>query len=598
MIVSALQTLFMEKNYSQQTLKIYWQHIQKYRWSFFILIFSVIAASVANLVGPIFYKKFFDAISSAVGSFSDAPALIKILLMILAVNVIAWFFWRLTSFTLVYFESHIIRDLYNTCFAYLHKHSFSFFNNNFVGSLVKRVNRFHKAFEGIGDLLFFEVLGLVISIFFIITVVWSRSWALGVGILAWVIVYCLANYFFSIYKLKFDLEKSLADSEVTAVLADTITNNRNVKLFNGYDRENKFFAEVTGKLKKLQMFAWNLGNKFEAIQTILMIILEFGIFYLAIGLWQRGLVTIGDFVLLQSYILVIFHRLWNFGRIIRRYYENISDANEMTEILLTEHGVRDVLRAKNLQLIAGAIEFSGVDFNYHNTRKVFGKLNLTIKAKEKIALVGPSGCGKSTLVNLLLRNYDLAGGHILIDGQKISQVTQASLWHNVSLVPQDPILFHRTLKENIRYGQPKATDQEVVLAAELANCHEFISQLSDGYETYVGERGVKLSGGERQRVAIARAILKNSPILIFDEATSSLDSESEKLIQDALNILMKDKTVIVIAHRLSTIIKMDRIIVFDQGKIIEQGTHQQLLKIKNGFYKNLWDKQVGGFLSE
>ncbi len=586
----------MDKSYTRQTLKIYWQHVKKYRWSFFVLIFSIIAASVANLIGPIFYKEFFDAITSP-ETLSD-NGLLNILLIILTVNLIAWFFWRLSTFMIAYFEAKVIRDLYNTCFAYLHKHSFSFFNNNFVGSLVKKVNRFPRSFEGITDLFSFEVLGLLVSMIFIISVVWSRSWLLGSGILVWVIIYCAINYFFSLYKLKFDLERSLADSEVTAVLADTITNNRNVKLFNGYEREKKFFGQATDKLQRLQLFTWNLGNKFEALQTILMVGLEFGVFYAAIHLWRQGLVTIGDFVLLQSYILVIFNRLWNFGRIIRRYYENMSDANEMTEILLKEHEIKDVLQAKDLLVSKGQIDFQQLTFNYKSTRKIFSQLNLSVKAQEKIALVGPSGCGKSTLVNLLLRNYDLASGKILIDGQDIAKVTQESLWKNVSLVPQDPILFHRTLKENISYGCPQATDAEIIQAAKLANCHEFIKELSAGYDTYVGERGIKLSGGERQRVAIARAILKNSPILIFDEATSSLDSESEKLIQEALNVLMVDKTVMVIAHRLSTIIKMDRIIVFDKGRIIEEGTHQQLLKIKNGFYKNLWNKQVGGFLGE
>jgi len=270
----------------------------------------------------------------------------------------------------------------------------------------------------------------------------------------------------------------------------------------------------------------------------------------------------------------------------------------MTEVLLTEHEVKDVLNAKELVVTKGEIEFKDVVFDYHSTRNIFSKLNLKINTKEKLALVGPSGCGKSTLVNLLLRNYDLSGGSICIDGQKISQVTQESLWKNISLVPQDPILFHRTLKENIRYGKANATDKEVRQAAKLANCQEFIAQLPNGYDTYVGERGIKLSGGERQRVAIARAILKDSPILVLDEATSSLDSESEKLIQEALDVLMKDRTVIVIAHRLSTIIRMDRIVVLDKGKIIEEGSHHKLSKLPNGFYKNLWQKQIGGFFGE
>jgi ATP-binding cassette subfamily B protein len=221
---------------------------------------------------------------------------------------------------------------------------------------------------------------------------------------------------------------------------------------------------------------------------------------------------------------------------------------------------------------------------------------LRVRSGEKVALVGPSGAGKSTIVKILFRFYEITRGKILIDGQDISRVTQESLRDQISLVPQEPILFHRTLRENIRYGRPGASDEEVVEAARQAHCHEFISGLDKGYDTYVGERGIKLSGGERQRVAIARAILKNAPILVLDEATSSLDSESEALIQDALRVLMRDKTVIVIAHRLSTIMQMDRIIVLENGTVADMGTHQELLRTEGGLYKKLWQLQAGGFL--
>ncbi|MCX6742753.1 MAG: ATP-binding cassette domain-containing protein, partial [Candidatus Parcubacteria bacterium] len=254
----------------------------------------------------------------------------------------------------------------------------------------------------------------------------------------------------------------------------------------------------------------------------------------------------------------------------------------------TPHEIQDVPEAKDLEVTAGKIEYQEASFNYNETRSVLKKFNLVIKPGEKIALIGPSGAGKTTIVRLLLRLYDLTSGKILIDNQNIARVTQESLWHNISLVPQDPILFHRSLMENIRYGNFKASEKEILKAAKLAHCHEFISKLSDGYNTYVGERGIKLSGGERQRVAIARAILHNTPILILDEATSSLDSESEMLIQKALDELMKNKTVIAIAHRLSTIRKMDRIIVIGEKGIVEEGTHDSLIAQKTGLYKKLY----------
>jgi ATP-binding cassette subfamily B protein len=238
-----------------------------------------------------------------------------------------------------------------------------------------------------------------------------------------------------------------------------------------------------------------------------------------------------------------------------------------------------------------------VDFAYENSLPVLKKFNLKISPGEKAALIGPSGGGKSTIVKLLLRFTDIQNGQILIDGQNIAQVTQESLRANIALVPQEPILFHRSLLENIRYGKPKATEKEVIAAAKLAHAHEFISKVSEGYDTYVGERGIKLSGGERQRIAIARAILKNAPVLILDEATSSLDSESELYIQDALKKLMLGKTVIVIAHRLSTIMQMDRIIVLENGKVTEEGKHEELLKMEQGTYQKLWGIQAGGFAS-
>ncbi|MEK9177967.1 MAG: ATP-binding cassette domain-containing protein, partial [Patescibacteria group bacterium] len=325
---------------------------------------------------------------------------------------------------------------------------------------------------------------------------------------------------------------------------------------------------------------------------------EFFLFYYGIKYWQLGLISIGTFVLIQAYYFSMADRLWNVSRVIRDVYEGYADAKEMVEILKLAHDVKDAPGAKAILVPKGEIDWKDVTFAFNMTRSVLNGITLHIRNGEKVALVGPSGAGKSTFVRLLLRLYDIESGEITIDGQNIAHVTQDSLRHNISLVPQDPVLFHRTLLENIRYGRRDATDLEVIEAAKLAHCDDFIESLPNKYETYVGERGIKLSGGERQRVAIARAILKNAPVLILDEATSSLDSHSEMLIQDALDTLMKSKTTIVIAHRLSTIKKMDRIIVVDNGKIVEEGTHDTLAEKTNGLYAKLWSLQAGGFLKE
>jgi len=583
---------------TRKTLEIYWQHTKAYSWWVWLVIFAAVGATLLQVAIPIQYKRFFDILSVGETTNQAYDELVYVLILIAIMSVAQWFLWRITTFVSSYYQSHVMTNLVNYCFEYLHKHSHDFFNNSFVGSLVKKVKWFGKAFESIADRFTWDFLPLVVTIITITTVIAWRSIFLALIMVVWVILFLALNLAFTKYKLRYDLQRSAAETETTAVLADTITNHSTVKFFGGYIREVISFNQVNESLRRLRLFTWNLGNSMEAFQAFLMIALEIGIMYIAIGMWRDGILTVGDFVMIQAYMINLFMKVWHFGRIIRDIYENLSDAEEMTEILLTPHEIKDIPNAKELAVSDARIVFDQVDFYYHQTRAVLQKFNFEINPRQHVALIGPSGAGKSTIVKLMLRITDVSAGHIKIDGQDISQVTQESLWQAISYVPQDPILFHRTLMENIRYGRPEATDQEVIEASKLANCHEFISRLPEGYESFVGERGVKLSGGERQRVAIARAILRNSPILILDEATSSLDSESEGLIQEALDILMKGKTVVVIAHRLSTIRKMDRIVVVDNGKIVESGSHQDLLNKKDGLYQRLWQLQAGGFVHE
>ena len=586
----------MQEN-TRKTLKLYWQHTHRYRLVFFTVVFAIAGGAVINVVVPIYMKNFIDLLSAGnLDRGSVVSGLVQILIFIALLHGVEWVAWRVSSFYGAYLEAKVMEDLANTCFRYLHRLSFNFFNNSFVGSLVKRVNWFVRAYEGIADGFFWNIMTLTVRMSLMIAVVFSRNSVLGWALTGWVVCFMLINWTFTKYKLNYDLKRNAAETKASGVLADTITNHLSVKLFTGYGREMKNYAEAIGNVRKWTRISWNLDILFEAIQSFLMFSLEVGMLYLAVGFWQKGTLTVGDFVLLQAYVISMISMLWDFGRNIRRIYQNLADAEEMTVILNTPPEIMDVPGAKVLKMTESKIEFKEVDFNYHETRQVLSKFNLMVKSHERLALVGPSGAGKTTIIRLLLRLHDLTGGKILIDNQNIAKVTQESLWSAVSLVPQDPVLFHRTIMENIRYGRNEASDEQVYEAARHARCHDFILQLPEGYNTYGGERGVKLSGGERQRVAIARAILRGAPILVLDEATSSLDSESELLIQEALDNLMKNKTVIVIAHRLSTIMKMDRIVVVDEGGIKEEGTHSELLKKKEGVYKNLWSIQAGGFI--
>ncbi len=574
------------------TFKIFWQHARKYKLSMIVIFLSLLIGDAFALINPFWYKKFFNTLIDN----PEKSELVSIVWMIMLFGLGHWFFIRLMAFFISYFQTRTIRDLTNTCFKYIHQHSFSFFENNFIGSLVKKVNRYGRAFETIADKIQWNITPIILNVVVVIAVLMFIKPILGIVALVWVIIFISFNFVFNRYKLKYDIACSRQDSKTTGLLADTLTNYSNVKLFNGREPEFNNFNKETTILGNLRRWKWDLGSVFDTIQWFLMLALEIVLMFIAIDLWSKGNLTVGDFVLIQSYLMRIFEQLWNFGRVVKDFYQALADAEEMTEVMDTPHEITDRKYAKELKIKKGKIQFKDVTFCYQKTRCVLKKMNLVVKSHEKLALVGPSGAGKSTIVKLLLRMHDVTGGKIIIDGQKLREVTQESLWQNVSMVPQDPMLFHRSIMENISYGKADATEEEVIEASKMANCHQFISELSEGYETKVGERGIKLSGGERQRVAIARAILRNAPILVLDEATSSLDSESEQLIQSALDNLMKNKTVIVIAHRLSTIMKVDRILVIDEGGIIEEGTHKQLLRKKDGIYKKLWKIQAGGFI--
>ncbi len=581
---------------TRDVFKAFWRGMSFHKRSLFFAVFGVALARAFSIIIPIYYKKFFDILNLATPIDIRAVQLTNLIIFIFGLNVIVWVGYRLGSFASIHFQARVIARLKQSAFDYMIEHSYAFYANNFTGSLVQKVNRFGRAFETLADRIVFDVLPLFSQITGVCIVLWFTNPLITKVLLVWIFVFLCFNYFFSKWKLKYDVKRASMDSFATGVLSDAVSNQNNIQLFTGSKFESGYFKDVTDDQATLTKFVWNLQAVVDTVQSLLIFIIEFLLFYYAIKYWQVGAITVGTFVLIQVYLVGLSGHLWDFSRVIRNIYEAVADAKEMVDILKLGHDVKDLKGAKQLKVKSGEVVFDKVGFGFSGERTVLHDVSMTIKAGERVALIGPSGAGKSTFVKLLLRLYDVSSGEIRIDGQNISKVTQESLRKNVSLVPQDPILFHRTLLENIRYGRRGASDAEVLLAARQAHCDEFALGLPAKYGTYVGERGIKLSGGERQRVAIARAILKNAPVLVLDEATSSLDSHSESLIQDALDKLMKGKTVIVIAHRLSTIRKMDRIIVLEKGKVIEEGSHDELLKNNSSLYTKLWNLQAGGFI--
>jgi ATP-binding cassette subfamily B protein len=582
-------------NLTKQTLKIFWQHVTRYPIKLTVVILFAALTIVPDMIKPFLLKSFFDILG---GASKNTDKVLYIIVAIVVLSFVQQIFWRVVGLVNSRLQSRIMSDLLNSCYEYIQKHSNSFFDNSFIGSIVAKVRRFSRSYESLSSIFIYNLFRTVLRIILITGIlIWYRP-IIGLMMFVWVLVYIGFSLWFAKFKLPYDTAKVQQDTKTTAHLADTLTNHQNLKLFASYNREVRMFKSATEKLYDLRRRSWDLGQIQDTFQATAMALLEFGVLYYAYYYWMRGQFSIGDFAFLQAYLMNLFSHVWDFAYYIRSTYESIADANEMTEMLIQPHSIVDNVRAKKLKISKGEINFKDIDFSYSEDKPILDNFNLHIAVGERVALVGQSGGGKSTIVKILFRFMDLNGGQILIDGQDISKVTQDSLREQISLVPQEPLLFHRSLLDNIRYGKPDSTEQEVIKAAKAAHCHEFISGFEQGYETLVGERGVKLSGGERQRVAIARAILRNAPILVLDEATSSLDSESESLIQDALKTLMKGKTTIVIAHRLSTIREMDRIVVIEGGKIIEQGKHEELVKAQQGIYQKLWNIQVGGFANK
>ena len=510
--------------------------------------------------------------------------------------------WRIGMHQIIRLEANGMDNLFQEAFRRLSERDHTFFTNNFVGSLTKRGMVFGRAFERFTDTLVFNVGTKILPIIFATVVLWGYSPWLPLLLLGWLIIAVLVALPIIKKRAQLVYERHAASSRMSGRLSDALTNALAIKSYAKEEEEQESYGEhVDDFTKKMRRAADFQNLRFDTVIGPMFVLANATGLIAVLMLMRGAALPISALIVVFSYYGQITQVFWQITQIYRNLEHAVTESAEFTQMFLEPPAVVDAPHAKPLHVTDGEIVFDQVRFSYPEQQgraEVFmDGLNLRIPAKQKIGLVGPSGGGKSTVTKLLLRYIDLSGGAILIDGQDISAVTQFSLRRNIAYVPQDPLLFHRTLLENIGYGNNEATEEEIIEAARLAHADEFIRELPKGYQTLVGERGIKLSGGQRQRVAIARAILKNAPILLLDEATSSLDSESERYIQDGLKALMQDKTAIVIAHRLSTIKHLDRIVVLDQGRVVQDGSHEQLSR-ERGLYARLWKHQSGDYLSE
>ena len=572
--------------------------IVKYKRIFIICILLEVISLVANVYLPVYMSNIFNLIGEVWAPTKELLwELYNILFIIGSLYIISTATSYFSDIILNHINSSGMKDITCECFEKLHQHSYRFFSDNLSWSLVRKWTKLASCFSRIVNISKGVILNIVITVPIMIYLIMKESILLGFLFLGFWIVFSLLNILVSKRNLKYERITNEWDSKMTWELSDTVINAFNIMTFASQKRETKSFSKTVETCRVLFRKKW---NRFEtAFLWISLVSLAFRISCLWICIWQWWLwnIAVWVIVLVRTYINKFTGLLWNVQSVFRSFNQTIWESTEMLAILNTPCEIQDKTN-KKLKIKEWKIEFRDVKFWYVVDDAVMEQLNLTIKPWEKVAIVGESWSWKTTLVKLLFRFFDVWSWNILIDWQDISKVTQESLRSQISMVPQDALLFHRSLKENIWYANPKATEKDIINAAKMAKCHDFIMKLPDGYDSLVWERWIKLSWWERQRVAIARAILEKAKILVLDEATSSLDSESEFLIQSAMDEVMKWKTAIVIAHRLSTIMKMDRIIVMDEWVIVEEWTHEELIRKKWWVYHKLRSIQSWWFLTK
>ncbi len=581
-------------NYNRDTIRIFWRTGLLYKRLLVLGFLFPVGAILLNVVTPLFIGKTLATLAQAHGHPRKYLTYFAISALVgLAAN-------RFGFVCLLRWQATTMSKLQSLALDTLLRRGMSFHNNNVGGKLVSDAIDYPTAFSQLSSAYFSNLIPLGIILISGTVLISAESWKLGALTASMILVTMGSGVFDSRRRKPLRARRLVASKKMIAHLADTITNVQTVKTFARESEELAHSDTLNATLREFRLSDWASAARTGSNRITVLLVFQFIMALLIIKLVHSDPALLGVSIFSFSFTITLSNRLFEVNTMLRQIEDALLQASPLTEIILEEAEITDKPNASTLQVKGGDIAFSQVHFHYQDSnthQQVFSDLNVHIKPGEKIGLVGPSGGGKSTFTRLLLRFEDIESGSITIDGQNVADVTQRSLRSQIAYVPQEPLLFHRSIRENIAYGNPGAAQKDIVRAAKAAHADDFITQLPEGYDTIVGERGVKLSGGQRQRIAIARAILKDAPILVLDEATSALDSESEVFIQDALWKLMENRTTIVIAHRLSTIQKMDRILVLEDGAVTEQGTHAQLLKTK-GTYAKLWGHQSGGFIEE
>ncbi|MEH2437083.1 MAG: ABC transporter ATP-binding protein [Nostoc sp.] len=583
-------------NLPDTTFRFICYFVNQFRWWYVLMVILEVIHATCGIMLPYAIGEIIRSVTRSTGdSKSIFDAVRQPLMLFTALSVGEVVFGRSAGLlqTILHpiHRQHIVRSLY----AYLQHHSHRYLSSSFSGALAHRISETSLGVTQTMQMMITEFMPVIV-VYSVATMLLYRAYpplAALVGI--WAVLFISISFWLATRCRIYSRKAAAARSETTGIIVDTVTNLTSSRLFARLGFERRYLNEqLKDELKEVRKSNW-YSERIRWFQFISAAVLKIGTLYYSLSLWSQGTIATADFVVATSLSLLIISEARNLSKRFLEFFEHIGNVANGVFTIIQPHEIIDRESAIAHSITQGKIEFRQVNFSYSLGKKVFDNLSITIQAGQRVGLVGFSGSGKSSFVNLILRQFDPQSGQILIDGVDIQDMTQDALHAQISLIPQDPSLFHRTLIENIRYGRLDATDEEVIEAARKAYAHDFIAQIKEGYDSLVGERGVKLSGGQRQRIAIARVILKDAPILILDEATSSLDSITEKAIQDTLDLAMDGKTVIVVAHRLSTIAHLDRILVFDQGRIIEDDTHAKLLARRGAYYR-LWKMQAGGFL--